>query len=62
MREECQPLCIRRRSYKGLYWESEGFKVPFEGKGRGLHNPARGKGPYFVHATEEWKDKGLQRC
>jgi len=27
--------------------------VPIEGKGQ--HNPVRGKGLYFVQATEEWK-------
>ena len=51
---------IRQRNRGRLYRESEGFTVPFEGKGQ--HNPARGKEPYFVHATEEWRDKGLQRC
>ena len=35
----------------GLSRDSEGFIVPFEGLGQ--HNPARGKGPYFVHATNE---------
>ena len=50
--EEYQPARIRQRNRGGLYRESEGFIVPFEGKGQ--HNPARGKGPYFVHATEEW--------
>jgi len=48
---------IRQRSRGGLYRESEGFIVPFEGKGQ--HNPAGGKEPYFVHATEEWRDRGL---
>jgi len=37
--------------------ESEGFIVPFEGLGQ--HNPARGKGPYFVHATDELKVRRL---
>ena len=60
MREGYQPLGIRRRSHKGLYWESEGFKVPFEGMGQ--HNPVRGKGPCFVQATKEWGMRGLQRC
>jgi len=50
--EGYQPARIRQRNRGGLYRESEGFIVPFEGKGQ--HNPARGKGPYFVHATEEW--------
>jgi hypothetical protein len=53
-------------AYKGdrnrsrLHWESEGFKVPFEGTGQ--HNPARGKGPCFVRATKEWRMRGLQQC
>jgi len=51
---------IRKRRRIGPYWESEGFIVPFEGMGQ--HNPARGKGPYSVHATEEWRERGLQRC
>jgi len=46
-----QPMRIRKRKRIGLYRESEGFIVPFEGEGQ--QNPARGKGPYFVHATEE---------
>ena len=50
MIEEYQLARIRRRNRGGLYRESEGFIVPFEGMGQ--HNPARGKGPYFVHATE----------
>jgi hypothetical protein len=40
--------------------ESEGFIVPFEGKGQ--HNPARGKGSYFVHATYERRIRRLQPC
>ena len=45
-----QPVTIRRsRNGTGPLWESEGRKVPFEGEGQ--HNPARGKAPYFVHAT-----------
>ena len=39
------------RSRGGPWWESEGSIVPFEGLGQ--HNPARGKGPCFVHATKE---------
>jgi len=35
----------------GLLRDSEGRIVPFEGLGQ--HNPARGKGPYFVHATNK---------
>ena len=45
------------RNRGGSYRESEGFIVPFEGTGQ--HNPARGKEPYFVHATEEWRMRGL---
>ena len=44
----------------GRYRESEGSIVPFEGTGQ--HNPARGKGPCFVHATKEWRMRGLQIC
>ena len=51
MMEEHQPMRIRQRNRIGLYWESEGSIVPFEGTGQ--HNPARGKGPCFVHATKE---------
>jgi hypothetical protein len=52
-----QLLCIRKRSHKRLCWESEGFIVPQEGTGQ--HNPARGKGPCFVRATEEWRMQGI---
>jgi hypothetical protein len=48
----------RRR--RGLSWESEGFIVPIEGEGQ--HNPARGKGPYFVHVSNEWRIRGLPSC
>lgn len=48
------------RSRGGPYRESEGSEVLFEGAGQ--HNPARGKGPCFVHATEEWRMRGLQGC
>jgi len=51
MIEGNQPVRIRQRNRDGLYRESEGFIVPIEGKGQ--HNPVRGKGLYFVHATEE---------
>jgi hypothetical protein len=44
----------------GPHRESEGFKEPSEGAGQ--HNPARGKGPCFVRATEGWMMRGLQRC
>jgi|GEM_PF-6500297 len=60
MCEEYQQARIRQRNRDRLYRESEGFIVPFEGKGQ--HNPARGKEPCFVHATEEWRERGLQRC
>ena len=53
MFEEYQPVCIRQRKRGGLYRESEGFILPFEGKGQ--HNPAQGKEPCFVHATKEWR-------
>ena len=46
-----QPARIRKRNRVGPYRESEGFIVPLEGMGQ--HNPARGKGPCFVHATKE---------
>jgi len=56
--EECQPRCIRETEItEGPYRESEGFIVPFEIPGQ--HNPYRGKGPCFVHATEEWRMRGL---
>lgn len=48
------------RNRQGPYRESEGFIVPLEMAGQ--QNPHRGKEPYFVHATEEWKVRGLQRC
>ena len=48
------------RSHGGLWWESEGSIVPFEGQGQ--HNPVRGKGPCFVHATEEWRIRRLPLC
>ena len=53
MIEEYQLARIRQRNRGGLYRESEGFIVPIEDKGQ--HNPVRGKGPCFVHATEEWR-------
>ena len=45
------------RNHRGPHRESEGFIVPFEIPGQ--HNPYRGKGPCFVHATEEWRMRGL---
>jgi hypothetical protein len=58
--EEHQPARIRKRSRGGLYRESEGSIVPLEGTGQ--HNPFRGKGPCFVHATKERRRWGLQTC
>lgn len=52
-----QPLRIRKRNRSGPRRESEGFIVPFEAVGQ--HNPGRGKGPCFVHATEERRIRGL---
>jgi len=49
--------CIRRRKHAGLGWKSEGFIVPLEAEGQ--HNPCRGKGPCFVHATEGRRIRGL---
>ena len=46
-----RPLRIRQRKRSGPRRESEGFIVPFEIEGQ--HNPGRGKGLCFVHATEE---------
>ena len=48
---------IRKRKRCRPYRESEGFIVPFETEGQ--HNPGRGKEPYFVHATKEWRKRGL---
>ena len=45
------------RKRRGLSWESEGFIVPLEGLGQ--HNPARGKGPYFVHVFRRVEDQGI---
>jgi hypothetical protein len=58
--EEHQPARIRQRNRVGPQRESEGFIVPLEGMGQ--HNPVRGKGPCFVHATEERRRWGLQTC
>ncbi len=41
----------------GLYRDSEGFIVPFEDERQ--QNDIRGKGPYFVHATNEWRIRRL---
>jgi len=48
------------RKFSGLYWESEGFIVPFEAKGQ--HNPGRGKEPYFVQATKERRVRRLRNA
>ncbi len=45
------------RNRRGPSWESEGFIVPLEGLGQ--HNPVRGKGPYFVHVSDERRIRGL---
>jgi hypothetical protein len=45
------------RNRRGPSWESEGCRVPLEG--RGQHNPARGKGPYFVHVVRRVEDQGI---
>ena len=52
-----RPLRIRKRKRSGCRRESEGFIVPIEIAGQ--HNPGRGKGPYFVRATEERRMRGL---
>ena len=52
-----RPSGIRQRKPGGLRWKSEGFIVPLEGEGQ--HNPPRGKEPYFVHASNEWRIRGL---
>lgn len=52
-----RPLRIRQRKRSGCRRESEGSIVPIEIAGQ--HNPGRGKGPYFVHATEERRIEGL---
>ena len=48
------------RNRTGPQRESEGFVVPFEGAGE--QNPARGKGPCFVEATEAWRMRRLRTC
>ena len=55
--KEHQLSRIRQRNRVGLYRESEGFILPFEGMGQ--HNPVRGKEPCFVHATKERRMWGL---
>jgi hypothetical protein len=52
-----RPARIRQRKRVGSGWKSEGAIVPFEVKGQ--HNPCRGKGPYFVHASEGRRIRGL---
>lgn len=54
------PLGIRQRKRSGLGRKSEGFIVPLEAEGQ--HNPGRGKGPCFVHATEGRRIRGLPSC
>ena len=48
---------IRKRKRSRPHRESEGSIVPFAVQGQ--HNPGRGKGPCFVHATEEPRIRGL---
>ena len=56
--ENPQPRRIREnRNRQGPSWESEGCIVPLEG--RGQHNLARGKGPYFVHVFRRVEDPGI---
>lgn len=55
-----QLLRIRKRKRNGCRRESEGFIVPIEATGQ--HNPRRGKGPCFVHATKERRIEGLPCC
>ena len=55
--EPATPAYKGYRNRQGPSWESEGFIVPVEGLGQ--HNPARGKGPCFVRATEERRIRGL---
>lgn len=57
--QSLQPPRIRVRNRGGLSGNSEGRIVPFEGLGQ--HNPAQGKGPYFIHATYERRVRRL-RC
>jgi len=53
------PLRIRQRKRRGPGWKSEGSILPIEAEGQ--QNPGRGKGPYFGHATEARRIRGL-RC
>jgi hypothetical protein len=53
-------LRIRKRKRSSLERESEGFIVLLEIAGQ--HNPGRGKGPCFVHATKERRIEGLPCC
>ena len=55
-----RPQRIRKRKRNGPRRESEGFIVPLEIEGQ--HNPGRGKGSCFVHATEERRIEGLPCC
>lgn len=48
------------RNRQGLSWESEWFIVLTEGEGQ--QNLARGRGPYFVHVSDEWRIRGLPSC
>jgi len=46
------------RNCAWLYWESEGLIVPFEDDRQ--QNDIRGKRPYFVQATKEWRVRRLR--
>ena len=59
-RGDRRPARIRQRKRHCLSRKSEGFKVPFEVMGQ--QNPGRGKGPYFVRATNKRRIRGLQLC
>jgi hypothetical protein len=55
-----RPSCIRQRKHAGPGWKSEGSIVLIEAEGQ--HNPRRGKGPCFVHATKGRRIEGLPCC
>ena len=56
--EEHQPARIRKRNRERAVAGVGGVHSTVEGAGQ--HNPARGKRPCFVHATKEWRMRGLQ--
>jgi hypothetical protein len=53
-------VAYKETKAQGCERESEGFIVLLESEGQ--HNPGRGKGPYFVHATKERRIRGLPCC